>query len=126
MHEMALCTEVVKTVIATAEEADAVSVDEVSMVIGEMRDIIIDMFDSFFHYLARGTIAENAVVTYTTVPLMVQCHSCNARFPLDVRARGVVTCPICDASDYELASGDEFLIESIDVTTRSEQLAQTA
>ena len=121
MHEMALCTEVVKSVIAIAEEADAVRVNEVSMMIGEMRDIIIDMFDSFFHYLAKDTIAEDAVVVYTTVPLTVECNDCGQRFPLDVRAKQTVGCPHCSGHSYKLVSGDEFLIESIDVTTRAEE-----
>ena len=121
MHEMALCTEVVKSVLAIADEADAVSVDEVSMVIGETRDIIIDMFDSFFHFLARDTIAENATVVYTTVPVMVECRDCGHRFPLDIRSKTTVGCPSCSNRNYKMISGNEFLIESIDVTTREEQ-----
>lgn len=120
MHEMALCTEVVDTVIGVAEEADAVSVDGVSMIIGEMRDIIIDMFDDFFHYLARGTIAEGAVVSYTTVPLLVKCRQCGSAFHPDVMKKDTILCPTCGAHDYTLHSGNEFLIESIDVTTRDE------
>ncbi|MEC4272604.1 hydrogenase maturation nickel metallochaperone HypA [Adlercreutzia sp. R25] len=120
MHEMALCTEVVKSVLATAEEADAVAVNEVSMVIGEMRDIITDMFDSFFHYLARGTIAENARVSFITKPLLVQCNDCGRIWPVDVANGQKTSCPECAAMNYEVVSGMEFLIESIDVTTRAE------
>lgn len=120
MHEMALCTEVVSTVLDTASQADAVSVDRVDMVIGEMRDIITDMFDSFFHYLAKGTIAENAIVSYTSVPLVVRCHACKKAFRLDITQRGETNCPQCNAHDYTMISGMEFLIESIDVTTRAE------
>lgn len=120
MHEMALCTEVVDTVIGVAEEAGAVSVDGVSMVIGEMRDIIVDMFDGFFHFLARDTIAENAVVSYTTVPLLVACNQCGEIFHPDVMQKETILCPVCGVHDYTLHSGNEFLIESIDVTTRDE------
>ena len=120
MHEMALCTEVVDNVLAVAQEADAVSVDRVDMVIGEMRDIVIDLFDGFFHFLARDTIAENATVSYTTVPLMVRCRLCGTTFRLDLHGEGEVLCPKCQGHDYEMVSGNEFLIESIDVTTRDQ------
>lgn len=125
MHEMALCTEVVRSVLATAEEADAVAVNEVNMVIGEMRDIIIDMFDDFFHFLTRDTIAENARVTFVTTPLMVKCNDCGRVWPVDVSTEGKTSCPACGAANYEVVSGMEFLIESIDVTTR-EEAAQAA
>lgn len=123
MHEMALCTEVVKAVIATAEAADAVSVDEVDMAIGEMRDIIVDMFDSFFHYLARGTIAENSVIAYRAVPLMVRCRQCGETSHPDVGQKDEVHCPACGEHDYEMIAGNELVIESIDVTTREEVAA---
>lgn len=124
MHEMALCTEVVKVVEETAKEAGALKVNNISMVIGEMRDIIIDLFDGFFHYLTKGTIAEDASVIFTTVPATLVCHECGNHFPVDLHANDVVACPSCHSSDYELATGNEFYVESIDVTTFEEtQLA---
>ena len=125
MHEMALCTEVVDNVVAAAEEADAVTVDGVSMVIGEMRDIVVDLFDGFFHFRTRNTIAENAVVSYVTVPVTVDCRVCGQRFPVNMQSEDLVACPRCGATDYVFATGNEFFIESIDVTTRSEQLDKT-
>lgn len=124
MHEMALCTEVVKVVEETAKEAGALKVNNISMVIGEMRDIIIDLFDGFFHYLTKGTIAEDASVIFTTVPATLVCHECGNHFPVDLHANDVVACPSCHSSDYKLATGNEFYVESIDVTTFEEaQLA---
>ena len=120
MHEMALCTEVVNTVVATAKENDAASVDKVSMVIGEFRDIIVDMFDSFFHFLTKNTLAEHASVTYTTVPITVMCHNCHQVFPVNLQSKDPVECPKCKARDYEMYSGNEFMIESIEVTTHQE------
>lgn len=120
MHEMALCTEVVDTVLDVARDADAVSVDGVTMVIGEMRDIIEDMFDSFFHYLTRGTIAENCTVSFLTVPVMVTCKDCDAGYRVDLHSGEPLSCPQCGSREYQFASGNEFLIESIDVTTRDE------
>ena len=123
MHEMALCTEVVDTVLDVARDADAVSVDGVTMVIGEMRDIIEDMFDSFFHYLTRGTRAENCTVSFLTVPVTVTCKDCDAGYRVDLHSGESLSCPQCGSCEYQFASGNEFLIESIDITTREESEA---
>lgn len=123
MHEMALCTEVVNVVETTAQEAGAIKVNNISMVIGEMRDIIIDLFDGFFHYLTKDTIAEDASVIFTTMPATLRCHECGCVFPVDLHATDVVSCPTCDCHDYELATGNEFFIESIDITTADEAKA---
>lgn len=123
MHEMALCTEVANTVLAEAEAVNAVSVDRVEMVIGEVRDIIEDMFDGFFHYLTRGTIAENCAVSFIRMPVTVRCHNCGRQYPVDVRGKGPVECPGCGKKDYEVATGMEFYIASIDVTTPEETAA---
>lgn len=120
MHEMALCTEVVEHVLAVASEVNATSVTKVSMVVGETRDIIADLFDGFFHYLAKGTIAEDAVVSYTVVPLSVRCQDCGTTFPVDMRSPENVTCPACHSCNYQMVTGNEFLIESIDVVTPEE------
>lgn len=120
MHEMAVCTEVVDVVLAEANQAKAVSVNEVHMVLGEVRDIVEDLFDGFFHHLTRGTIAENAQVVFTRVPVTVECHECNQVFPVDMSAHKVFECPDCHIKDYEVKSGMEFFIGSIDVTTEEE------
>ena len=126
MHEMALCTEIVNEVQATAEEAGALKVNNISLIIGEMRDIIPDLFDGFFHYLTKGTIAEDCTVAFTTVPVSLVCHECGCRFPVDLHSPEAVVCPTCGAQDYELATGNEFFIESIDVATLEEMRALSA
>lgn len=123
MHEMALCTEVVDTVLDVARDADAVSVDGVTMVVGEMRDIIEDMFKSFFHYLTRETIAENCTVSFLTVPVTVTCKGCDTGYRVDLHSGKPLSCPQCGSREYQFASGNEFLIESIDITTREESEA---
>lgn len=123
MHEMALCTNVVDTVLNVANEASAVSVDKVAMTIGEMRDVVVDMFESFFRYLTRDTIAENAEIEFTVVPFLVQCGQCGSVFHPGAMQKERPCCPECGASEYSLHSGNEFFIESIDVTTEEEARA---
>lgn len=126
MHEMALCTEVVDVVFDEAKQVNAVSVDEVHIVLGEVRDIVEDLFVGFFQHLVRGTIAENARVVFTRVPLTVECSECKSVFPLGVSAHKTSECPACHAQNYEMKSGMEFFIGSLDVTTEEEFRAKSA
>lgn len=120
MHEMALCTEVVDAVLDEANRVDAITVNEVHLVLGEIRDIVEDLFDGFFHHLARETIVEGAILTFTRVPVTAACRACGRAFRVDMKAREACSCPLCGAQDYEVASGMEFYIGSIDVTTKEE------
>lgn len=121
MHEMALCTEVVDVVLDEANQAGAVAVNEVHLVLGEVRDIVEDLFTGFFHHLARGTIAEGAVVVFTRVPVTAACHGCGQVFSVDMGTHEMCSCPFCEAQDYEVKTGMEFFIGSIDVTTTEEK-----
>lgn len=120
MHEMAYCTEVVDTVIAEATRVNAVSVDRVDIMIGEVRDIVVDLFDGFFHYLAKDTIADNAVVSYQRVPVTVTCRCCGLQYPVNVRNKQAFACPSCGKTEYDVTTGMEFEIVSIDVTTEDD------
>lgn len=126
MHEMALCTEVVETVLNEAELANAVSVNEVHLIIGEVRDIVEDLFIGFFQHLARGTIAQDAAVTLTRIPVTAECFDCGVVFSVPMESHEACSCPFCHTSNYEVKTGMEFFISSIEITTKGELLARPA
>jgi hydrogenase nickel incorporation protein HypA/HybF len=113
MHEMSLATDVLDTVVEIAHRADATRVLQVHMTIGSGRDVVEDLFSGLFSYLARGTVAQDAQMSFTTVPLMAQCHACGKVYPLNVFDEKTWPCPECGARDYGLYSGMEFSIDSV-------------
>lgn len=116
MHEMSLTRDIVETVVHEAELAGATRVVGVHLTLGEVHDIVDDLFGRCFAFVARGTIAQDAEVRITRVPLTVRCADCGHTFPVSVyAAREPVRCPACESGRYELASGDEFLIDDIEV-----------
>ena len=129
MHEMAYCTELASIVLEEAERVDAVSVNEVNIVIGEMRDIVEELFDGFFHHLVRGTVAEDARLSFARVPVTAACEDCGQRFPIRVHDRSSTlapACPACHGGRYEVKTGMEFYISSLDVTTKEELQVKSA
>lgn len=115
MHEMALVGDVVDIVVKEAEAAGATSVRTVTLTIGYMRDIVEDLFDSCFAYLARGTVAEHAEIVLIRVPLTVRCNECGYVYHLNVRDDKTWPCPVCKASDYVLNTGMEFFVNDIEI-----------
>lgn len=115
MHEMGITRELVDTVVAKAEQAGASKVAEVYLKIGFARDVVDELLEGAFRYLARGTVAEGAQLLIERVPFMVRCNHCDLVFHIDVHEESTWVCPLCSAKDYHLESGLEFRIESMAV-----------
>ncbi|MBM6999191.1 hydrogenase maturation nickel metallochaperone HypA [bacterium] len=114
MHEMSLLKDVVEVVDASARQANVDRVQTVCMTIGDGRDIVFDIVDGLFAYLARGTRCEGANLEIRHVPFTVQCRQCGEVFPINVFKPETWTCPKCGAQrDYDLHSGMEFRIDEI-------------
>ena len=120
MHEMGLVRDVVDVVLKTAESADARQVTRVCLTIGYGRDMIEDLMQGLFRYLARGTIAEGAVLEITRIPVTVRCNGCGTVFPINLHLESTWTCPCCgDRLNYVVQTGMEFMIDGIEVQSKN-------
>lgn len=115
MHEMSLTRNVVEIVLEEAEAKGALEVRKVHLTIGNLRDVIEEMFEGLFAYLARGTVAEHAELVITHIPVTARCSVCGYIFHLDVRDETTFSCPSCHKKDFQLNTGREFYVNSIDV-----------
>lgn len=115
MHELSYTRSIVDAVVTSAEDAGAHRVQSVYLIIGELRDIVDDLFRGCFEYLARGTIASGAKVVIDKVPLTLCCRRCGAMFRADALSSQAIACPCCAEQDYAVSSGTEFLIDRIEV-----------
>lgn len=115
MHELALTRSVVQTVTEEAEKAGASRVRAIYLTIGYARDIVDELFEGCFEFLARDTVAQGAELVIERVPLMVRCKDCGMVYHLDVRDDTTWPCPRCGTKDYELVCGTEFQISKIEV-----------
>jgi hydrogenase nickel incorporation protein HypA/HybF len=119
MHEMALARDVVDLVVDYAQKAGADEVRSVYLTIGAGRDVVEDLFEGVFAYLARNTVAEHAELVIQRTPFMVRCNQCGMCFHINVFDKSSWICPACKAEhDYRLISGMEFQVNRIVVTNR--------
>lgn len=115
MHEMSLVRNILALVKEEAEAAHASRITAVHLVVGEGRDIVEDLVQSMFRFLARGTVAEDAAVIVHHVPYKVRCNQCRTEFHLEIMRPEKWACPNCNAyKDYTLVSGREFYISRIE------------
>jgi hydrogenase nickel incorporation protein HypA/HybF len=115
MHELSYTKSILKTVVLSAENAGAHRVESVQLTIGEVRDIVDDLFRGCFQYLAKGTIASDAKIGINRVPLTLRCRKCGTVFGADLYSN-VIACPHCKERDFEVVSGMEFQIDSIEIS----------
>jgi hydrogenase nickel incorporation protein HypA/HybF len=120
MHEMSLVRNILDIVKEEAEAAGAEKVTAIHLVVGEGRDIVEDLVQSLFQFLARGSVAENAKVILQHVPYMVRCNQCQTEFHLEIMRPEKWVCPNCHAyKDYKLVSGQEFYISRIEAKRKN-------
>lgn len=117
MHEMSIVGNVVDAVVMYAKEESVERVVGVSLTVGALHDVVDDLMEKAFRFLARGTIAEGAYLKLNKLPLKVRCRQCHTVYEANLRIRESLDCPACGQRDVDVVQGREFLIDNIEVAT---------
>ncbi len=115
MHEMSIVNSVVDKVIEYASREQADRVLGITLVVGELHDVVDSLMESCFQYLARGTIAEGASLHLVKVPMRAQCTDCLLVYPMDLKRKETLVCPECGSSSFKIFNGNEFIIRDIEI-----------
>ena len=108
MHELSLASAVIATV---ERHAAGRRVTAVYLKVGYLRQVVPASLQFYFEHVARGTVVEGARLEQEAVPARLRC-ACGHEWELD----GIdFRCSACGAADAVVVSGEEFLVESIDV-----------
>jgi hydrogenase nickel incorporation protein HypA/HybF len=109
LHELSLSSAIVNTVVKHAEGR---RVTLVSLRVGRLRQVVPDTLEFYFEFVARGTVCEGARLEQQVTDARLRCNPCAREWEIEIPA---FRCPTCGGSDVEIASGDEFQVESIEV-----------
>jgi hydrogenase nickel incorporation protein HypA/HybF len=115
MHETGVCRSIVETVEQFALAHGATSVKSVHITMGAMHDIVPDILEGAFAWMAQGTVVEGAQMVIERIPFTVKCQRCGEVYELDGRDEDTWSCPACHARDYRLNTGREFMIDEIEI-----------
>ena len=109
MHELSLSSAIVNTVV---KHARGRRVTVVELRVGKLRQVIPDTLEFYFEFVARGTVCEGARLEQQVIDARLRCESCEHEWEIDIPG---FRCPKCSGSNVEIASGNEFEVESITV-----------
>jgi hydrogenase nickel incorporation protein HypA/HybF len=108
VHELALAGAVIDTV---ERHAAGRRVTAVYLTVGHLRQVVPASLQFYFGHVARGTVCEGARLEQELVPARLRCD-CGHEWELgDIDFR----CAACGAAGAKVVSGEEFMVESIDV-----------
>ncbi|MEQ8202024.1 MAG: hydrogenase maturation nickel metallochaperone HypA [Syntrophomonadaceae bacterium] len=114
MHELGIMANVLDIALEYAEQNDVKKIRAINLEIGELSDIVPKIAQDFFGFIARDTIAENAILKIETIPARIRCRDCGTENDLDMD-RPIYTCIECGSKSLQLISGREYRIASIEV-----------
>lgn len=112
MHELAVTEEILSLVLDEAQKSNATKVKHVKLIIGEMTGIVNDSVLFYFNEIRKGTIAEEARLSFKRVPAAGRCRDCGHDFEVK---DFVWACPSCGSLNIDITAGKELYVESIEV-----------
>jgi hydrogenase nickel incorporation protein HypA/HybF len=110
VHEYSIVEALIARVDAEARTRGATTVHRLSVRIGELSGVEIDLLTTAYATFRERTICEHAELDVHAVPAEWGCPACG-----DAIARGVaLRCPRCDVP-AKLTGGDEILLDRIEM-----------
>ena len=120
MHELAVAQAIVA---AASRHAEGRPVSVVRVRVGRLRQVVPEYLSFYFEVASKETLCEGAELEWERVDSRLACSDCGEQWdPAPPPARSgdelVVRfrCPACGSADHRVVSGDELVVESIDVT----------
>jgi len=111
MHETSLMENILKTAEASLAEYNVEKVNELTVIVGRLANVIPDSLEFAFEAFSGKTICKGAKLTLKSVPIEGLCTDCGqVFFSTDIP----LICPGCHGRMIEITGGTEVYLESID------------
>ena len=114
MHELSICRNLIEQVEYIAAEHHARSISAIYLQIGPLSGLEPKLLRSAFPIASAGTLAEQAALFIQSVPIRIACLGCGTESEASTR---YLRCRQCDSSEIKLLSGDELLLERVQMQT---------
>lgn len=110
MHELTILVELVDMVEKAMSENNIDKIDTVVIQIGQLSSIVPRYMMEYYPNASCGSRLDGSKLKIEIIPGNGLCHHCNKVFNV-VKNKG--KCPICNADDWEILSGQEFILKEI-------------
>jgi hydrogenase nickel incorporation protein HypA/HybF len=118
MHELSVCLALMDQIHKIAREHNAARVERIVLKIGPLAGVEATLLENAFPLAAAGTVAEGAVLVMKASPVVVKCTECGAESSV---APNRLLCARCGDFRTRLVSGDELLLEKLELTLMHEE-----
>ena len=114
MHELAVAQALVEQVDAVIHQNHAQRATLIRVRIGPLAGVVPELLATAFPLAAAGSRMEHAELEFTHAPIRVRCQTCG----LDSEAAmNRLLCGACGDWHTRIISGDELLLESVELET---------
>lgn len=112
MHELPVTQNILEIALRHAENSGASRILSLNLTIGQLSSIVDESIQFYWDIIAEDTIAKGAKLNFNRIPTELLCLDCNQRYQ---PGEDELACPACNSTRIKIVSGQEFLLESIDV-----------
>jgi hydrogenase nickel incorporation protein HypA/HybF len=111
MHEVSIARDLLERIEGNLG-SDRARVVRIAIDVGSAAGIVMESLRFAFEVVARGSRAEGAELSMTTMPARSRCSRCATPFEFE----GMIgNCPSCGCLGGELLSGNEIILRTIEV-----------
>lgn len=121
MHELAVCQALMDQVDSIARDESAARIVSIHLGIGPLSGVEPALLSQAFPIASAGSLAADAELVITALPVVVHCRECDCQSEVQP-AR--LLCSHCGAWQTTLVSGDEMLLERVEVIRKNSTPAQ--
>lgn len=117
MHELAVTENILNIATKHAQQANAVRVTDIHIVIGALSSIVDDSVQFYWDFISEGSICAGAKLHFSRVPARLTCQDCGHTYTLESE---LSPCPQCGSIKVKVISGEEFWLDSIEIEREKE------
>ena len=117
MHELAICQALMDQVEQIAAQQNARGVERIVLQIGPLSGVEAHLLQQAFPLASAGSIAESSVLEIKPQAIEVECLQCGQRSKATPNR---LVCAACGDWKTRLISGDEMLLESVELICNDE------
>jgi hydrogenase nickel incorporation protein HypA/HybF len=112
MHELAVTESLLEIALRHAQQQNARRITDLYLVLGQWSSMVDDSVQFYWDIISEGTIAKGAILHFKRVPVVLTCLDCGIEYR---PANEEFSCPDCGGTHAKVKTGEEFLLESIEV-----------
>lgn len=113
MHEGNFTERIVAAILQELKKRPGYQPKRIKVKVGEMLHLEPESVKMHYAFLTKGTPLEKAELDLSEVKVTLYCWQCN--HVMEVEDHHLLLCTYCSTTDVEVMSGNEVLIDSIEM-----------